>query len=285
MLKPPKLGTLIIGEPAAPAGPPERQQDRAPREVNPWVKLSIALCAISGLAALWFSGWLPAQFVPRKVLIRGCSLTAATDVITLLGARPGGSYFSWWQSGRHLDLGAQRWLRGLAVKPLPGRTLLLNVSERRPLLSVESAGARYWLCDDGTLVPMAAKGRDKGAPFNAIQQLPHVQLVGRGLDDAATVVDALLLAAAACNEVLPGQVKRITVNAAGEFSLFDSTGLEIRLGQPQELTAKIAALPKALRAANADRASLNYLDASEPRVGDRLVIYENRKTSAKPASR
>jgi hypothetical protein len=273
MTRPPeKLGRLVVG-----AAPPEQPAAPPPSDApGLWPRIGLWALAVAGLAVLWFSGWLPQQFIPRKVLIRGCSLTAAADVVALLGNQRGGSYLSWWNAGRKLQAAGQPWLRGLAVKPLPGRTILLNVNERRPLLAVESAGARYWLCDDRTFVPVTP-ARDKGGPFNAILQQPQVQFAGMRLDDAGGVVDALLLVAAACNEVLPGQIRRITVNGAGELSLYDAGGLEIRLGQPQDLTAKIAALPKALRAASADRAKLNYLDASEPRVGDRLVIYENRK--------
>ena len=154
-------------------------------------------------------------------------------------------------------------------KPAWGWTVVLDPTERLPLLRVVAGGAKYWLCDDGALAKMDVDN-DHGGVFDRIRGMPNVELLedpGQGpLAEAAL----LLTTAGYCQSLMPGMIAMIRITTDGELNLTDQGGLEIRLGQPNELEKKLSALPKALRICESDRNSLDYLDASNPRI-----FYEN----------
>jgi hypothetical protein len=109
-----------------------------------------------------------------------------------------------------------------------------------------------------------------------------VRLDGVALEGASGLAQELLGIAAQCVSVVPGQIRTLALNAAGEITLFDRTGLEIRLGQPADSQVKIAALPKALRTMSADRSKVAFLDGSGKVQGSKFVFYEVRRPARQP---
>src|SRR5690606_32098267 len=67
--------------------------------------------------ALYSSGWLPAQFVPRKIVVRGCGMTSSTEIIGLLEFSGTESAMSLMARARHLAAEEQRWLKSVSVSP------------------------------------------------------------------------------------------------------------------------------------------------------------------------
>jgi len=277
MARPPeKLGKLVIGQPQARQAAVAVSEPVAGFGVGFWLAcLAVALVVAASILG-WQTGWLPAQFHPRKVVLTGQELSTSGEVLAVLEASQGGSYLEWWRAARSIKPGGSRWLTGVSVKPLTGRSLLLKVAERKPVLRVESAGAGYWLCDDGS-VEKARLEDHKQPLFTAIKQSPVLRLNGVGIANISAHSDNILLAAALANEVMQGQIKILELNAKGELSMIDKGGLEIRFGQPRDLPAKIAILPSLLRSVSAERGTLAYLDGSGPLRGTRFVYMRVRK--------
>jgi cell division septal protein FtsQ len=249
-----KLGRLVTGEPPGTAAPR--------RVIWPWLALAGIGAALITLGCM--TGWLPAQFVPRQLIIRGCVLSDAESIATALQASGSENYFQLWRQAQAAAPTDLPWVEHIGTRLVPGRTLLVDVTERLPLLAVSAGGQRYWLCDDGQLVALDTSGPAPAA-MRGIATRPRLHLPedpGAGpLKDA----ELLLSIAAGCESALPEKIASIELSRQGEVTLYDKGGLEIRLGGG-DFTTKIAALPKALRICEANRASLRYLDATDPRV-------------------
>jgi hypothetical protein len=183
-----------------------------------------------------------------------------------------------WTRARGAQQSEERWVRGIGVRSDWGRSAVIEVSERRPLLQLIGAGFPYWLCDDGMLIPKQQQN-DRGEIFSAIARLPRVSLPddpGEGLIKEA---DTYLRLVAACDRYLPGQITRIELNRNGEVNLYQPSGFEIRLGS-EDLSERIAALPQVLRVCEDHKDRLRYIYATE--VNGTLVFYEKWKGPAKP---
>jgi hypothetical protein len=275
--RPEKLGRLVFGPPPERGSAAQVVEERQPRR-QPWLWVAgVLMLGASGYLA-WASGWLPAQFIPRKVVLRGCELTEPGELSSLVSARPADSYLRWWLASRRIDLAGQRWLTGVQARPLTGRGLLLQVGERKPVLRLESAGAGYWLCDDGS-VEKARLEDHQLELFKQIKQFPVVKLEGLSAAQSSRWAAPLMQAAACCNVLLPGQIKTISLSANGELTLVDRGGLQILLGEARDIELRIGALPKALRALSADRSHVAYLDGRGRVQGTKFVFYEVRKGS------
>jgi hypothetical protein len=278
--RPPKLGRLVVRASTAEA-PPAVQPQLSTAALVGW-GIGVLLLA-GGIVASWQTGWLPAQFQPCRIVLRGCELSTAEEVIGQLPARQGDSYARWWKAATALKPAGSRWLRGVRPALLPGRSLLLRVQERKPVLRVESAGAGYWLCDDGSLE--RAQLADHQLPlFQAIKRQPVVRLDGMSLTEAEAAAPVLLAASAQCAYSLPGQIRTLAVSPGPQLALIDHTGLEIRLGGTSDTAVKIAALPKALRSASRDRSHLAYLDGTGQVKGGKFIFYEVHRASPSATS-
>jgi hypothetical protein len=276
MRKEPKLGRLVVIEQqqkirakaaAQRGGAPPEPAPRVPRiklvlAITGWLCVA-ALAATAGV--LWASGWLPAQLKPRKLIVRGCVLTKPEDVLLKLDCTTHVSYVQLVQQARTLDLSSERWLQGVRAGTLLPRTALLTVQERQPVLRAIVGGAKYWLCSDGTLAAMDVKA-DHGAAYDRIRQLPSIELHSMRNEEHPVDHNALLIAAACCEQQLPGIMDRIVQGSDGMLNLYDRSGFQVYLGEATELETKIGALPKALRVCAADKLKLKYLDASNARI-------------------
>lgn len=223
----------------------------------------VSLVALLSIA--WAGKVAAEQVVPARVVIRGCWLTETEDVLNAVEFNGMQSVAGIKASAHSYDFSEHRWLRDLVVAQDSLSTALITVVEASPLLLLRSNGDEYWLCDDGTAVARFTEA-DNSAVFDAILNLPAVELGFADLDRIHELAEPVLLAAACCNELMPGRIKKIAINEAGEFDLFDKHGLRIRLGEPTLLAEKIGALPKALRICEDDGGSLQYLDARDPHV-------------------
>lgn len=255
-----KLGRLVVSS-------AHRHPPRAARRMMAWM-LALAVCSVLVLAALaWY--WL--ALPPRKLVFRGSSMLAAPDLAATMGIDGSDSAWQIWWACRRFDGAGTRWAKSASCRPLPGRALLVNVNEKKPLLRVLAGGSKLWLCQDGSLLAMDPQA-DHGGAFSKIRQLPTVRLPAAEAGTELPAAPAILEAAAACYAALPGEIEFIELDAQGQLALYDLTGFPIKLGEPTMLGEKISALPKALRICSANRDKLLYLDASNP-----AVFYEKWK--------
>jgi cell division septal protein FtsQ len=279
MDKPQKLGRLVVQQRKQElrARSASRKQSSVPEHLplsatalnRP--RIIIAICAWTAVVILataagmlYASGWLPAQFQPRKLIIRGCVMSKPEDVLARVNCTSQPHYIDLLRSVKALDTSDERWLCGAEAKPVLPRAALLTVSERQPVLRAVIGGAKFWLCSDGTLEQMDAKA-DHGGAYDRIRQLPSIELAALPDGDLPNA-DALLVAAACCEQLIPGLIDRVALNNDGQLDLYDRKGFRVFLGEPTDVEAKIAALPQALRLCTADRDRLKYLDASNPNL-------------------
>ncbi len=221
----------------------------------------------------WSSGWLPAQMKPSTVTVRGADMSSAEEVLRLVECRAETTLPQLWWNCRQLPAGANRWLLGVTMQPRLGRSALLEVSERRPLVRVHCGKLSAWLCDDGMLVPMDAK-LDTGERFTRLSQLPLLRLPEGTLSPSRSnpgqieqqelaASAELLSVIACCAQQLPLQVDSVDLDEAQKIQLRLKDGFVVRLGGRSGLAVKLAALPKALRLCEGHRDKLLYLDASD----------------------
>lgn len=234
-----------------------------------WILLaslaSILLVAMLSLAALLLSGWLTSGFVPKHVLVRGAMVTPAEEVLANLQVGSGSNAFAYFRNARILSGSDDRWITSARARMGWGRTMVVDIEERLPLLKTRVSDRDYWLCSDQALVEYDAE-EDQGAVYEAIGKLPRVKMPlvdGSRLD---WLGEAVITAAASCHQALPGEIKLIEITSDHEMVLYDSTNFPIHLGQPVELPRKIGALEKALRICRENKDGLLYLDASDPMV-------------------
>lgn len=272
----PKLGRMIVSQRRrelraiatarrarmAPLAQPGRPRSHIGYLIAGWTCL--AAFAV-GVGALWASGWLPAQFHPRKLVVRGCVLTKPEDVLLKLDCTSQVSYAQLLGQARSLDTSAERWLRGVQARMRLPRAAILTVHERQPVLRAIVGGAKFWLCSDGSLARMDVKA-DYGGAYDRIRQLPSIVLPALPDGSLPADAEAILVAAACCEQGMPGVIDRIVLSNDGKLDIYDKRGFRIHLGGVSDVQAKIAALPKALRICAADRDRLKYLDASNPRI-------------------
>ncbi|MCC7477594.1 cell division protein FtsQ [bacterium] len=237
------------------------------------LRLACAALLITAGWLAWDSGWLPAQLRPAVVTVRGADMSSAQEVLGLLDCTAQTSLPQLWLRCRSADLEGRRWLSGVSMQLRPGREAVLQVSERRPLVRVQSGRLAAWLCDDGRLVPLDEK-LDQGGRFELLKQLPVLTLPESYLGDLAEMENfrepvelaqapALLSVVACCAEQLPLQVKSLELAEEGRMTLRLKDGFEVRLGNASGLAMKLAALPKALRLCEGHREKLLFLDASD----------------------
>jgi hypothetical protein len=167
---------------------------------------------------------------------------------------------------------ALRWVSDIRMQSGWNRRVTLQVTERRPLLLLNAAGTKYWLCDDSTLVPLASDG-DKPV-MAAVANVPRVSLPFAAEELSRETLTPLITAAACCTQVLEGQVSSIELDKDSQISLLHQSGLPILLGGPEMIEAKVGALPKVLRTCGPYLGKLRYIDARDPHV-----FYEKWKTA------
>ena len=251
------LGQVVV------RGSSERRRDRRNTGHPPMggriAAMIVALVVLAGV--VWCSQVLAAQVRPQRLVIRGCWLTNTDQILAAVDYGINQGFGEIRRNARELDNNAVRWLRRVDVRQAYPRTAVLTVEERYPVLKVTGTDAQYWLCDDGELVKCRPE-LDKGDNFKAIESNPQVRVMHALAEGRLNAAQDVMLAAACCNEAMPGIIRVIEVDGEGMLNLYDRRDFRIYLGKAESLPEKIGALPKALRVNDAERNKLRYLDAS-----------------------
>lgn len=211
------------------------------------------------------SGWLPSLIVPRKIVVKGNAIIPAHELVAAAGQERTASYLSWWRAFNHLDQEQVRWLADARSGVGWGRSLVVEVTEQRPVLRTATPDGDYWLCDDYQLVPVSANA-DTQPVFENIARLPQVELEAPTQDYLKSQGEDVLITASCLQQVMPGVIKRIKLDRRGMLWCYTAEGFQVKLGEPEHLAEKIGALPKALRLGAEQRSKQEYLDASDPRI-------------------
>jgi hypothetical protein len=255
---------------AVPTRPTAEAAERAPRGLEPTALLRylpsgrslLAGFAIALLAILAYLGARETSvFAVRTIDVRGGNAQTRAQARAALAGELGTSLL---KIGRGTV--AARLAGVSSVLTFPN-TLRVVVRRERPVLVLRQSRYAYLVSARGRVL--------KPLPHPLLSHLPRLWVrsavpvtVGEVLPPAEAASAHAL--AAANGAALPGGVKSI-VQEHGSFALELGAGLELRLGQPNDVLLKLAIAKRILRATGA-AVDAGYLDVSVP---ERPVLSVN----------
>ncbi len=155
-----------------------------------------------------------------------------------------------------------------------GNALIISLIEYRPLFRVISGGGKFWLCTDGTLLPMIPD-EDKGEIFDAIRTQVTIRADAREVLNEPKTVSAILFSARKLEKLAPRKIEEMIINDNYEMSLVTRNRLLIKVGKLQEVEdigARIEILPQILREVSRRSRKVRYVDILSNNFA--LIRYE-----------
>ena len=224
-----------------------------------------ALVIVAVVAAVVALAYLAARTTPlfavRTVEVKGTSPAAAAQVETAVARFLGTSLVA---------LDGDDLIRRVESLPIVvsadydrafPHTLTIFVEPERPVALVGYRGTRWLVSERGRVMRPAGEGELQAYPRIELSS-PHAPALGETLDSPSVVVP--LRALARVDRGFPERI-RLAALAGGRVTLTLAEKTEIRLGEPVDVEAKLAAAAGVLGALSAEeRADLAYLDVSLP---------------------
>jgi hypothetical protein len=225
--------------------------------------LAIALVTVSGYVIARESS----AFAVRTLDVRGGNARTRAQVRAALAGEVGQSLLRVGRASIASRLAAVPDVRSFSYDRAFPSTLRVVVRRERPVLVLRQSSNAFLVAASGRVL--------KPLPHPRLSHLPRLWVrsevpvsVGKTLPpQEAASVHALAVADGAG---LPGGVRSI-LQAHGSFSLELGAGLELRLGQPNDVRLKLAIAKRILRATGA-AVDAGYLDVSVP---ERPVLSVN----------
>jgi cell division protein FtsQ len=205
--------------------------------------------------AAWAFTYTPV-FDAKHVRVVGAVSLRPDDVRALAQVEPSTNVFHLQPDAVTARLLTDPWIASATVaKDLPD-TVVLTVSERRPVGVVDAAGETSVLASDGTVLPASA------ATAQTIDGLPSVRAGLGAPDEGQRAAAAALLSA--LDPVVEQRVTDVTVGQDLSETLTLRDGITVDAGTPGEEAAKGAALRAVLRWASSGGHALASVDVSAP---------------------
>ncbi|MDR7522189.1 MAG: FtsQ-type POTRA domain-containing protein [Armatimonadota bacterium] len=202
------------------------------------------------MAALLAAAVFPqsALFTIERIEVRGARSLPDAAVAALAGLEPGMRLFAVDADAVARRLRADPRIKDADVRLRPPHTVVLRITERRPVLAL-GLGDRFALLDDD-LVVVALTADAAGAPevVDGLGGTPWVRVGARVASPAARIVLAGL---ADIPQPLRAELRRITVTPGPDLTLLLRSGLEIKAGAPAGLAERLAQVPGVLTALRA----------------------------------
>ena len=216
-----------------------------------WVALILAAIALVGLA-----GWAltyTSIFHAHHIRVQGAGVLTADEIRGLAGVSDGTNVVHFDRAGAVDRLENSPWIADASVQVELPDTLVLGVTERRPVGVIDALGERGILASDATLLPMTA-----GAPDG----LPTVRAgLGAPSEDQRRAAAALL---SALDPVVMARVTEVSVGQDGIVSLTLTSGTDVHAGELGDEAAKAEALRAVLRWASSQNLDVTAIDVSAP---------------------
>ncbi len=224
--------------------------------------VAIALAVVAVLALAYIGARQTSVFAVQTIKITGARTDVRQEVRAALAQYKGLSLVAIDPADVERTLGAVPVVRSAHVDRAFPHTLKIEIQAERPL-AVYHAGAKAWVISrTGRVLSPIKPDELLGLP-RIKAEVKGTPKVGRTLGGA----DALtaLLALQAVPQRLPGKVLYAQVDEAGVTLVLAGSRLEIRVGEPRDLEAKLAAAVAVLRALpSGERATVGYVDVSLP---------------------
>jgi cell division protein FtsQ len=227
-----------------------------------WRALAIALCVFAAIAVGYLAARQTSLFAVQTIKVSGTRRDVAREVRAALTPYEGMSLVAIDPEDVERTLAAVPVVRSAHVDRAFPHTLKVRIQAERPL-AVYRSGTKSWVVSRTGRVLAAIKPNEQLELPRIKAEVKDEPKVGQTLGGT----DALnaLLALQAVPQRLPGKVLYAQVDAAGVTLILAGARLEIRIGEPRDLEAKLAAAVAVLRALPDDEvASVGYVDVSLP---------------------
>jgi len=236
--------------------------------------LGYALAGLAAAALLYFGARETSAFAFRSVELAGAEGPVAKDARKALRTFEGTSLVALDPDEVEALLRSVPTIRDATVDRAFPHTLSVRVEPERPLAVLED-GQRAWLvAETGRVIATLEPGARPRLP-RLLAEVPRPPAVGGSL--AGVGMTETLAALAAVPRRFPGGVASAEGGPSG-LVLTLTTGLEVRLGEPVDAKAKLAAAAAVIRALAPEELALySYVDASVPA---RVVAGSDPKPSS-----
>ena len=227
-------------------------EDKAQRSMRRLLRFLIAILAIGGLVWLALSPWLSVSRVRTAGIVSSdAHATLAREELVA------GSPMVFIRTGDIEEaLEDDPWVQDARVTLDWPDEVLVRVTERVPVLWVESGEGWTWRAPDGVAVP-GPEQPESGSP-----RLMVPNLVESDLDDSLIVPGAARFV-----DTLPAELQTDLVMTLEEGELWaDVIGFRVRLGRPIEMEAKALSLTALLREDLPEGSTLILVAPTNPSV-------------------
>jgi cell division protein FtsQ len=227
-----------------------------------WRALAIAVCVCATLALAYVAARQTTLFSVQTIKITGAKREVKQEVRAALAAYEGQSLVAIDPADVERTLAAVPVVRSAHVDRAFPHTLKIQVQAERAL-AVYRDGTRAWVVSSTGRVLAAIKPNEQLELPRIKAEVTGEPKVGKTLGgtDALTA----LLALQAVPRRLPGKILYSQIDDTGVTLIMAGSLLEIRVGEPRELEAKLAAAVAVLNALPADEAAtVGYVDVSLP---------------------
>jgi cell division protein FtsQ len=202
--------------------------------------------------ALWSLTYTP-LFRAHHIRVHGATILSADDVRRLAGVDGSTNVAHLDAGGAVARLEESPWIAGASVQVQLPDTLVLEITERRPVGLIDALGESGILASDATLLPITA-----GVP----NDLPAVRAaLGPPTQDQRTAAAALL---SALDPVVARRLTEVLVGQDGLVTLTLTSGATVDAGEAGDEVAKAESLRAVLRWATSRQLDLSSIDISAP---------------------
>ncbi len=223
--------------------------------------LGYALVALVGAALLYAGARETSAFSFRSVELEGARGAVAEDVRKALRTLEGESLVALDPGEVESLLRSLPAVRDARVDRAFPHTLSVVVEPERPLVVLEDGGRAWVVAESGRVIAAVEPGARPRQP-RLVAEVAEPPPVGASL--GGIQVSETLAALAAIPKRFPGGVASAERGEEGLVLTLD-TGLEVRLGEPVDAEAKLAAAAAVIRALPPEELALyGYVDASVP---------------------
>lgn len=224
-----------------------------------WVVASVAVLAVLCVSLVLLHTPLLAV---RHVAVHGAQHTGAAAVLAAAGLADDPPLIDVNPAQASAAIERLPWVRHAVVVRRWPDSVVVEVTERTPVGAFAVPGGQVALVDAGGRVLAREPGTPSGpALFGPVAPGPPGTAVS-GADAPAVTVAATL------PEAIAARVTSVTVDRAGDVTLWLGTGVQARLGSASELRAKLVALQSVMAGASVPRNSeIDVTVPDAPTVG------------------
>ncbi len=221
--------------------------------------LAVALALILAGVAVYAAARATSLFAVRAVDVRGASPDTASAVREALASTDGTSLLSLDQRALAARIEHIPTVAGVQLDRAFPHTLVVFVRGERPAAVVRRGSEAWLVAASGRVLERSVRGTHPSLPRVWV---PRPTSIALGTEVTNARVRSAVAAVAQVPREFPARVRDVT-SAPGELTFRLASGIELRLGDGQELALKLAIASRVLPQLTPDAAaSEHYLDVS-----------------------